>query len=235
MDKKPTRDVALMFSGGRDSSLVACLYALQGDTPHLLSFKTGLGINGDGLREMRVAELRDRFPGQIDNWSTLPAFGLVRKIATCDLENDFRTFAGKNLILLGEKLALHACSLAYCLKNGIKVVADGSSGYQTYLPEQRPVALSFFHKLSERYGVTFETPVADVRSEDEVKYALLELGLSTKSLEGTSMFADSFSEASDSTIAAYLRRKEVLVDEYLQLVLEGKLPTRLSLGEELSA
>ena len=204
-----------MFSGGRDSSLAAVTYCLRGRDVQLLRFSTGLGIPSP-LPDIREAELRARFKDQLLPSVLIPIHGLVRAISIATIEDDFRRFNGKNLVLLGEKLAIHAASLTYCLENQIDTLADGTSGYQAEMPEQRPVAIGFFRDLSTRYGIRYETPIAETGSELDVKYALLEAGMSTKSLEGLSMFADSFTQADDQTILAYLRSKEHLASSYIE-------------------
>jgi predicted subunit of tRNA(5-methylaminomethyl-2-thiouridylate) methyltransferase len=207
--------VAIMFSGGRDSSLAAVTYCLRGRTVQLLRFSTGFGIPSS-LPDIREAELRSRFEKQLLPSVLMPVHGLVRAISVASIEQDFRRFNGKNLVLLGEKLAIHAASLTFCLANNIGTLADGTSGYQAEMPEQRSVAITFFQDLSTRYGIRYETPIAEIDSEMDVKYALLEAGMSTKSLEGLSMFADSFTRADDQTILAYLRSKEHTACSYIE-------------------
>lgn len=207
--------VAVMFSGGRDSSLAVVGYCLQGRSVHLLRFLTGIGIPSE-LPALREAELRREFADQILVDNPLPVYGLVRSIALANIESDFRNFDGKNLILLGEKLAIHSAALVFCIRSQLRVLADGTSGYQAEMPEQRPVAIEFFDRLSQDYGVSYETPLRSTKSEIEVKYSLLEAGISTKSLEGLSMFADSFSFAEDTTVVRYLRSKEAIARGYIE-------------------
>jgi predicted subunit of tRNA(5-methylaminomethyl-2-thiouridylate) methyltransferase len=208
--------VAVMFSGGRDSSLAAVIYCTGGFRVKLLRFTTGFGIPSP-LPEIREAELRKRFDDAIlPTPEPIVVYGLVRRIAIAEIEDDFRQFDGKNLVLLGEKLALHAASIVHCLNNEIEILADGTSGYQTEMPEQRDTAIDFFRELARRYGVRYETPVKAASSSDEVKYALLEAGISTKSLEGISMFADSFSIADDATVGAYLEFKKAHALNYIE-------------------
>ncbi|XVV15285.1 hypothetical protein ACQP2X_13370 [Actinoplanes sp. CA-131856] len=214
-DGQILKTVAIMFSGGRDSSLAAVLYCLRGYQVQLLRFATGLGIPST-LPEVREGELRDRFGSQIlPTPRPIPVHGLVRRIATAEIEDDFPRFDGKNLVLLGEKLAIHAASLAYCVRNGVRELADGSSGYQREMPEQREVALDFFGRLSAAYDVEYATPMTAFDSEMSVSYALLDAGISTKSLEGMSMFADSFSFADDDTVLRYLEAKRPIAARYL--------------------
>ena len=207
--------VAIMFSGGRDSSLATVTYCLRGYDVQLLRFSTGFGIPSP-LPGIREAELRARFKNQLLPSVLMPVYGIVRAISSATIEEDFRRFNGKNLVLLGEKLAIHAASLTFCLENQINILADGTSGYQAEMPEQRPVAIGFFRDLSTRYGIRYETPIVEAGSELDVKYALLEAGMSTKSLEGLSMFADSFTKADDQTILAYLQSKEHIACSYIE-------------------
>jgi hypothetical protein len=204
-----------MFSGGRDSSLAAVHYCLADYRVCLLRFLTGLGIPSV-LPAIREQELRARFGDSfVPTPDPIPVYGLVRRISVADIESDFRAFGGKNLVLLGEKLALHAASLVFCLRNSIGVLADGTSGYQAEMPEQRVVAVKFFRELSSEYEITYETPICEFQSDMDVKYRLLEAGISTKSLEGLSMFADSFTEADDDTILAYLQAKKEIACSYI--------------------
>lgn len=57
--------VAVLFTGGRDSSLVACLESLQDKEVHLITCNSGIGIKSE-LSEIRVKELVERF--QIILW-----------------------------------------------------------------------------------------------------------------------------------------------------------------------
>ncbi|WP_051371619.1 hypothetical protein [Streptomyces sp. 142MFCol3.1] len=209
-------DVAVMFSGGRDSSLAVVRYCMTQTRVRLLRFSTGLGIPSE-LPAIREAELRAAFPEMIhEQTPVLSAYGIVRRLALADIEEDFRRFAGKNLVLLGEKLALHCAATVHCLRNSVTVLADGTTGYQADLPEQRHVAIKFFHDLAQHFGITYETPVLDCTSSQEVRFGLLEAGLSTKSLEGISMFADTFSYAADETVADYLAAKRQTAVEYIE-------------------
>jgi hypothetical protein len=146
----------------------------------------------------------------------LPVHGIVRRLALAEIENDFRDFGGKNLVLLGEKLALNCAATVYCLRNDVALLADGTTAYQSELPEQRGTAVEFFRELSSCFGVTYETPVLECGSSQEVRFGLLEAGLSTKSLEGLSMFADTFSVASDELVGGYLESKRPAALDYIK-------------------
>lgn len=110
--------VAVLFSGGRDSSLAACLFALKGYRVHLLSFVSGIGIKSD-ISDYRYNELHTRFPHHILGRESIPIFGLFRKIAIVNIEEDFAKYK-VNLILVGEKMAMHAAAIVYCQQHAIE-------------------------------------------------------------------------------------------------------------------
>ncbi|KMN45653.1 MULTISPECIES: hypothetical protein [Bacillus] len=208
--------VAVLFTGGRDSSLVACLEALQGKEVHLLTCNSGIGIKSE-LSEIRVEELKNRFPEQIIGRTVLPTYGLFRSIAISKLEEDFKRW-GVNLVLLGDKLAIHAAATVYCLQNGITRIVDGCVGYQKDLAEQKNVAIEILSRFEEKYGITYECPIYNFGSQDDVKYALLTIGLSSKSLEGVSVFGDAFSEPTDEMVEEYMNDKLSICYDHVTLM-----------------
>ena len=145
--------VALLFSGGRDSSLSACLLATAGKQIHLLSFIDGIGVKSE-ISDFRVQELKERFPENIIERVKLPIFGLFRSIAIRNIESDFDKYK-KNLVLLGDKLAMQTAAIVFCLQNSISTIADGSAQYQSNLAEQMPGALTEFRLFQQEYGIKY--------------------------------------------------------------------------------
>ncbi|WP_183256098.1 Rossmann-fold NAD(P)-binding domain-containing protein [Anoxybacteroides tepidamans] len=212
--------VAVLFTGGRDSSLVACLEALQGREVHLLTCNSGIGIKSE-LSEFRVQELKSLFPEQIVGRTVLPTYGLFRSIAIARLEEDFKRW-GVNLVLLGDKLAIHAAATVYCVQNGIKRLVDGCVGYQKDLAEQKSVAIEILREFEAEYGIIYECPIYHFGSQDDVKYALLTIGLSSKSLEGVSVFGDAFTEPTDQMVEEYMKDKLPICHEHVRFMTETK-------------
>lgn len=207
------REVTVLFSGGRDSTLVACLLALKGVKLHLLTGSCGLGI-GTEVVEIRFQELSRKFSDNIVTWKTLDIKGLLGVLAFRNIENDFREYR-TNLILLGEKMALHTEAILYCLLLGIKYIADGTAKYQAHLAEQTPEAVTFFREFSEEYGIQYLTPIHEAASEQQVKDNLFILGISTKSLESITLLSDSFSKPNEGVSALYLAQKKPICAQYI--------------------
>jgi adenylyl- and sulfurtransferase ThiI len=163
--------IAILFSGGRDSTLAALIYHRQGKYLHLLSFDSGLGY-GSELREIRVRELQRVFGENTHVWRLLPNYGLVKRICFSDIVTDIKQ-DGCQLILLGESLAMLARAIDYCLANGIRTLAIGASGYQAGFAEQTAEAIEFFRDICKNYGLTLTTPVLEYTTELQVKERLL--------------------------------------------------------------
>ncbi|WP_323989143.1 hypothetical protein [Nguyenibacter sp. L1] len=213
----------VMFTGGRDSTLAACHLMLQGIPVHLFSGDSGCSLHR-GILAYRVKELRQRFGDLVVTHVVQETAGAFRAIAIATLEDDILRDR-KNLVLLGEKIAIHAHVIDYCVRNGISTINDGIAFYQKEFPEQRMIAKEYFIRFMSEYGITYNSPIYDfAKSADDVKYRLLQIGISTKSLEGISIFADSFSLPSDEIILSYLARKEALCRDIISFLSGGIKP-----------
>ncbi|HHB1596998.1 TPA: hypothetical protein ACN976_005240, partial [Vibrio campbellii] len=110
------------------------------------------------------------------------------------------------------------------------IINDGITEYQKEFPEQRLVAKEYFVDFISQYGITYESPIYEfAKSQDDVKYRLLQAGISTKSLEGLSVFADSFTPASDEVIMNYLQRKEHKCRDIIQFLSGGLAKQQIKL------
>jgi predicted subunit of tRNA(5-methylaminomethyl-2-thiouridylate) methyltransferase len=213
------KKVAILFTGGKDSSLVACLEAARGNEVHLLTCSSGIGIKSE-LSQFRVNELVERFPEANITRTILSTSGLLRKIGIKDIETDIKRW-GVNMVLLGDKMAIHSAATVYCLQHEIEALYDGVVKYQNDLVEQKPVAMNLFKKFEKQYGINYDSPIYNFGTRKQVKYALLDFGISNKSLEGVSIFGDSFSEPEEWMISEYMEEKFHYCTEYIDLMLHG--------------
>jgi hypothetical protein len=202
---EPGDAVGVLFSGGRDSSLVASLLARNGWRVHLITCDNGISMGGEVI-QYRLNELYQRFPDSFLPHITLASYGLFRRIALAAIEEDFAKYK-KNLITLGSQLATHATAAVYCLDHGITRLASGFARYQHHLPEQKEEAIKQFRLFMQQFGITYATPVYDFANEDAVKYKLFEFGISTKSLESTSILSDTSTEPTAELVSAYVADK----------------------------
>jgi predicted subunit of tRNA(5-methylaminomethyl-2-thiouridylate) methyltransferase len=212
----------VMFTGGRDSTLVAVHLMLQNIPVHLFTASSGCSLHR-GILEHRIQELENRFGSLVVNHKIEDISGSFRTLAIETLEEDILRDK-KNLVLLGEKIAIHAHVVDYCVRNDIETINDGITHYQREFPEQRLVAKEYFVKLMKSYEIQYNSPIYEfAKSQEDVKYRLLQAGISTKSLEGISIFADSFTVASDETILDYLKRKEDKCKDIIDFLTGGRV------------
>jgi len=205
--------VAVLFSGGRDSTLAALRTWRAGRLMDLLMFESGLGVGSD-LRDYRIRELKRAWGGESFNARLIRTHGLVRRVCFVDLVEDIERDR-RQLILLGEFLSLLGSAIHYCRRHTIQTLVFGAVQYQDYLPEQQSQALVRFAQFAERYGINLETPVSSAVSELSVKLELAEAGLLPKSLEGYSVLADVDDSPPIDVVLAYIERKFPIIESYL--------------------
>lgn len=229
----------VMFSGGRDSTLTACHLMLQGIPVFLFTANSGCSLHR-GIFQSRVDELRKRFGDLVAGHTVEDISGTFRAIALVNIEADILKFK-KNLVLLGEKLAIHVHSVDLCKRRGFTVVNDGVVAYEKEYPEQRPGSMEFLGDFMKSYGLEYRSPLYGCSSKLEVKSRLLQLGLSPKSNEGVTIFGDTFTVPSDDVILEYLREKEPIARDIVAFLLGGLdeglpgLPGRKKQGEPVFA
>ena len=210
----------VMYSGGRDSTLVACKLMLKNIPVFLFSANSGCSLHRGPLQD-RIDHLRSRFGKLIVAHKVEDVSGTFRSIALENIEQDFLKYK-KNLVLLGEKLAIHVHAIDICKRQGMTIVNDGINRYQNDFPEQRDVARVFLKSFTQSYGIDYRSPIYDSPSMLYVKHRLMQLGLSAKSLEGVTIFGDTFSSPSDEVVLQYLKDKQSIAEEITSFLLTGE-------------
>ncbi len=158
MNARNRGEIALMFSGGIDSSVAACRLAEEYDRVHLLTYRNGFAHWGFKRVQRRVEELKARYPGRFVYFEE-STHALFRRVAVDTILSDAQEYGSGFIWCLGCKLAMHARSLLYCLQNGVPTMADGSASDTDEMVEQSVVSLSLITHLYADHGVDFVTPV----------------------------------------------------------------------------
>ncbi|RDU24531.1 hypothetical protein [Anaerosacchariphilus polymeriproducens] len=208
-----SNDVILLFSGGIDCSLAACLLIEAKHKVHLIHYTNGTGIP-NYLYRVRYNELKAVLGEDNITLSELNIPGLFRKLSLANIEEDFNKYHN-NMICLGCRMSMHVETIIYALKNNIHMVADGSIHYQSHFPEQSSIALTLFRKLYEQYEIDYMNPVLEIKEKNNVKYKLLDYGISIQSMEDTCLFNNTFSESSDENIEKYINERITYCKTYI--------------------
>lgn len=149
---------------------------------------------------------------------TLDVSGTFRSIALEHIEQDILTDK-KNLIVVGEMLAIMVHVVDFCLRSQLSIVNCGFTKYQEEFPEQRETSIEFISNFLKIYNIYLDCPIyKDATTIEFVKYKLLQIGLSNKPLEGSTLFSDTFSRADDQTILNYLERKKIMAYEHVKFL-----------------
>lgn len=208
-----TKEAAVLFSGGVDCSLAAILLRKENYRVHLLHYNHGAVISNN-LHVKRFNELKSLVGENNILLTEINHSGLFRKLSLANIEQDFSKYE-TNLICLGCRMAMHCETIIYAKQNNICRVTDGSVKYQDNFPEQNSVSLSFFKKLYQQYNIDYSPLLANVTSAKEVKYELLDNGISIQSMEDTCLFNNTFSPATDQNINAYLNERFEICNSYI--------------------
>ncbi len=213
----------VLFTGGRDSSLTAGLLMMKGIPVCLLSANSGASVHSK-IRDRRVKELTKRFGNKLlIDYQTLDVAGSFREVALAEIETDILTDK-KNLIVLGEKIAILSHAINFCIRNKYRVINVGYTKYQEEFPEQRNTSINLFKSFLMEYGVSLACPIYnDASSIEYVKYKLMQIGLSNKPLEGSTLFGDTFSKASDEIIKSYIDRKLLIARDIVKFLYQHEI------------
>ena len=149
------KNVAVLFSGGADSTAAAVHYLERGYFSHLITFDNG-AQRGFDRAEMRGAAVAKEFPGRC-SWRLLDCKPLFHALAINNLEKDVRRYG--NLVCCGCKLAMLVEAILYCKRNDIHEIADGFRKSQDYYPEQTPEYINPADEFARRYGIAYAHPL----------------------------------------------------------------------------
>lgn len=161
------KQIAVLYSGGSDSTAAVILMVEKFDKIHLLTYKhSGLSfiensrLNVEGLR---IKYGRNKFIHKIFDVDKL-----FRKVSFIRYGVTFKNYGFMALSTCGCcKLAMHIRTLIYCLQNGILAVADGASKCMKHFPAQMPGVIAELRKMYNRYDIEYRNPVFDYEYPEE--------------------------------------------------------------------
>lgn len=153
--------VAVLFSGGTDSTCAAALAAQRHNCIHLLTFIEHATRNSP-LPTHNAHLLQARFP-EVQFLSR--AISVDRLVRFFWYERYVRTVRQYGLLALAtpgfSSLSWHVRTIAYCLEHGITKVADGLTRELMHFPGHMDASVDMFRFLYAAFGITYENPVRD--------------------------------------------------------------------------
>jgi len=200
----------LLFSGGRDSSVVASAYchAFPQSELHLLMIDNGL-LSRMGCTKRQAELVKGLFPNTDIVFHVKRVSQMMREIGMQDVEKDFTERGHSTLLIcLACKLIMGYSAMKYARETGINIVMDGYANRQRDYPEQTDEFMSVLRRVYQEGEVVYLSPLYELLSDkDLVNQMLSELGITIPRQEPVCMWANSFSTAEPKEITRYLERK----------------------------
>ncbi len=179
------KKIALLFSGGVDSSAVAIHYLKAGRTVHLLTFYNW-AEKGMDLAQYKASIIAEKFPGQ-STWKLLDCSQLFHDLAILTLEKDVKKYG--NLVCCGCKIAMLCQAIIYCRKNRIRELADGFRKEQRYYPEQTQAYIKPNDAFAAKFGISYLHPLYNYTGHEE-EVLMHEFAISPAPIQPSCLFGN---------------------------------------------
>ena len=166
-------DFSVCFSGGIDSTFVACYFGLKyGKNVHLVTVDHGYGNLLPSLRLKHVQDVKrllgeDRVKHQFVNIKNI-----FNQILIYSLKEDYKRYRSNFIWCLGCILSLHTYMIIYNLIHTVpKCFLCSSVGGNTYAVMSIPVTVNAMRRFYASFGIFFSTPILDfnIEKKDEKK------------------------------------------------------------------
>ena len=173
-------EIAILFSGGGDSTLAAVWALDHYQRVRLLTYDSFVHrfVNNSRIHADQLAE---KYGGDRCTHEIIPIHDLHKRFQR-DFARDYVHYCdgrAVGILCMGCKLAMHTRTILYCLEHGVSTAADGALRIQSDHPECMPDVLNVLRRCYDRYGIRFINPVYDTESKKEIGSRLEELGLTS--------------------------------------------------------
>lgn len=175
-EPEKAKGAALLYSGGCDSSLAACLLARSFPKVHLNTFDR-FGFLATTFPKIHFERMRARFPATEFIHRLTSADGFFKEIESYRYYRSIKEHGLMVLNVCGHcKVALHWRNLLFCLEHGIRYASDGAVTGNEQFAEQNPrILMPELKAFYARFGITLIHPVYQTGLSTEE--ALYELGI----------------------------------------------------------
>jgi len=161
------KEIALMYSGGLDTTYAAIKLAEKYSKVHLLTFCNGFCVRTAASRK-HVALLRNKFgPDKFEHsiLSVSPIFSLFKK----NLLKDIVVVRSPLLFDLYCRLSMETAAAFYCMERKISFLTDGNNpGTQGEIFLQQEQYLKVARDFFSRFGIQYIHPFERLKSRDEI-------------------------------------------------------------------
>lgn len=180
--KRTPKDVLLLYSGGKDSTLAAIRLHNAGYKVHFIHFDNGCMKDTDKpyltYRKIFTPEDGYYFSYLHQNEDISYLFNSYFSSYN-NKENDTIT---SEIRCLSCRMAMYTRALEIAIENNFSYIAEGARISQKFMLEQRPI-INRLESLAATYGIKLLLPVLELTSDEEEIKELLSNGYSSKTWE----------------------------------------------------
>lgn len=169
-------EVALMYSGGGDTTLAAAILAKQYKRVHLVTLCNGLCMRLDRSAK-HVRKLKEIFGEKQFVHKTIYITDLLYQIRGSLLRFSLQQHRSPLLFDLCCKLAMETAMIIYCLENNINLSADGNNSAQGEIFLQQSEYLKAVDTFFETFNIKLIHPVYPISSRRKRDIELRNLGV----------------------------------------------------------
>ncbi len=154
------KGAALLYSGGSDSSLAACLLAQEFPTVYLNTFMR-FGFMATGDSSVHYERMKERFPNTDFIHQVIPVGKFYTEVENHNYFSGLRKFGFMSAASCGLcKVALHWRNLLFCLAGDIRYAADGAVVDAEEFAEQNPrILMPELKSFYKDFGIELVHPV----------------------------------------------------------------------------
>lgn len=153
------KDVAILFSGGTDSTAAAALLANDFNKVHLVTYNR-FGFHSTENTKNMYDELCKKFGDHKFSYHLINIDKLFKQVS---YHNYLKNLKKHGFMLLSTcglcKLSMHIRTIQFCLDNNVTFVADGANQAMTLFPAQMKEVIEQLHGLYQEYGIHYFNPV----------------------------------------------------------------------------
>jgi hypothetical protein len=163
--------MAVLFSGGTDSTLAAALAAETHERVHLVTYDRFGLFDTESNTSRAAKDLIERFGPEkmvhdIIHYDKLFQFTSYENYLSNLMQYRFFLLSTCGLC----KLAMHVRTIAYCMDNGIQHASDGANKGMDLFPAQMENVLAEIRGLYKKFDIDYTNPVFDYEPPEEGEF-----------------------------------------------------------------
>lgn len=160
------KGIAILFSGGTDSTLTAALMAEKFKRIYLITYSR-FGLFSINNATTNVKKLKDRFKNTHFHHHIINISRLFDYVA---YEHYFHYLIKHGFFLLSTcglcKLTMHIRTIIFCIENGVVEVCDGANKNMYLFPDQMASVMKEIKKMYAHFGINYTSPVFELENPD---------------------------------------------------------------------